>query len=185
MPAIPRSPIRIDRHRSPAWKRALAGLLDALSIGMIAGYPIAILSGGVGDTRVTIGGWWAALLVAIVLAYFYLGHHVLGGTAWDRLLGIGRPQFHAQQDLSAPNPPAAAWKRVTATLLDGLTVFLAGGYIVGTATGNIVDGGFKLEGQPAMLLFALIAAYFVIGRKIAGGTLWDRVFGIRRPQPSW
>jgi hypothetical protein len=45
------------------------------------------------------------------------------------------------------------------------------------------DGGFTLNGWPAVVWFALIVAYFFIGRRYAGGTLWDRVFGIRRPQP--
>jgi hypothetical protein len=32
-------------------------------------------------------------------------------------------------------------------------------------------------------LFVLVVAYFYVGRRVAGGTLWDRFFGIVRPQP--
>ncbi|HRD78107.1 MAG TPA: hypothetical protein PK264_19570 [Hyphomicrobiaceae bacterium] len=42
--------------------------------------------------------------------------------------------------------------------------------------------GFKLDGTPALALLAVIAAYFLVGR-ITGGTVWDRILGIRRPQP--
>ncbi len=49
--------------------------------------------------------------------------------------------------------------------------------------GILKPGGFDLSGWPAALLFALIVAYFYVGRRVAGGTLWDRFFGIGRPQP--
>jgi hypothetical protein len=78
---------------------------------------------------------------------------------------------------------AAVWRRVVAPILDFLTVFFAGGYLIGLATGSRTPGGFNLNGWPAVLLFAVIAAYFLVGRRLAGGTLWDRIFGIGRPQP--
>lgn len=79
--------------------------------------------------------------------------------------------------------PAAMWKRALATFLDLFTAFFAIGYLVGLATGNTTSDGFKLEGGPAFVLFGLVIAYFVVGRRLAGGTLWDRIFGIARPQP--
>ena len=82
------------------------------------------------------------------------------------------------------NVRAAVSKRVLATVLDFGTVFTAAGYAIAKATGNTTQDGFKLEGWPALLLFGLVIAYFIIGRKLAGGTLWDRVFGIKRPQPD-
>ena len=82
------------------------------------------------------------------------------------------------------NARAAVWKRVVATCLDAITVFSGAGFVIGKLTGNLTPSGFQLDGGPALLLFAVIAAYFVVGRKYAGGTLWDRVFGIRRPQPD-
>jgi len=78
---------------------------------------------------------------------------------------------------------AKVWKRVTASILDFFTAFAVVGYAVAALTGNMKDGGFTLNGWPAVVWFALIVAYFFIGRRYAGGTLWDRVFGIRRPQP--
>jgi hypothetical protein len=83
-----------------------------------------------------------------------------------------------------PVRPAFVWKRVVASILDFFTVFLVAGYLIGAATGDITPGGtFNLNGWPALLLFAIIIAYFFFGRRYAGGTLWDRIFRIGRPQP--
>ena len=38
---------------------------------------------------------------------------------------------------------------------------------------------FKLEGMPALILFAVIVAYFVVGRKYLDGTIWQRILGAR------
>lgn len=80
--------------------------------------------------------------------------------------------------------PAAIWKRVVASILDFLTVFLVGGYVIGALTGNTTSEGFQLSGWPALVLFAIIVVYFYVGRRRLGGTLWDRIFGISRPQPT-
>jgi len=69
----------------------------------------------------------------------------------------------------------ATWRKILAGILDFLTVFFLGGYVIGKLTGNSTEDGFKLEGLPALLLFALIAAYFVVGRKYLGGTIWQRI----------
>jgi hypothetical protein len=74
--------------------------------------------------------------------------------------------------------------RILAATLDVFTAFFAFGMAIAYATGATTQGGFNLDGAPALLLFALVAAYFVIGRKFAGGTLWDRIFRIARPQPQ-
>jgi hypothetical protein len=85
-----------------------------------------------------------------------------------------------------PDPVQAApvWKRVFAAALDFFTIFFGVGWLIGLATGSTTQNGFNLQGAPALLLFAIIIAYFVIGRRFAGGTLWDRIFRVRRPQPS-
>lgn len=72
-------------------------------------------------------------------------------------------------------------KKVFAAILDFLTVFIAGGLVIGELTGGLTDGGFKLEGVPALILFALIIAYFVIGAR-TGGTLWQRILKTRAPK---
>lgn len=81
-------------------------------------------------------------------------------------------------------PRAATWKRVLASILDFFTVFFVAGYVIGLLTGNTTSTGFKLDGAPALALFAVIIAYFYFGRRHAGGTLWDRILRIGRPQPS-
>ncbi len=80
-----------------------------------------------------------------------------------------------------PVEPAPTWKRVLAGGLDFITAFSGLGYVIGWATGMLTPNGFKLEGGPALLLMAAVVAYFYVGRHYAGGTLWDRAFGIRRP----
>jgi hypothetical protein len=46
-----------------------------------------------------------------------------------------------------------------------------------------IRDSFDLSGWPALVLFVRIVVYFYVGRRIAGGTLWDRFYGITRPQP--
>lgn len=83
----------------------------------------------------------------------------------------------------APVRPAAGWRRVLAAMLDFCTVFFGGGFVIAAMTGGLTPGGFQLNGWPAGALLVLIAAYFIVLRRWAGGTLWDRALGIRRPQP--
>jgi hypothetical protein len=87
--------------------------------------------------------------------------------------------------MAEPVAPAPLWKRILAPILDWITVFGVGGYLIGAATGKLkAEGlGFDLEGWPALLLLAVVIAYFYVGRRLAGGTLWDRILGIGRPQP--
>ena len=72
-------------------------------------------------------------------------------------------------------------RRVFAGILDFITVFAIGGYAIGKLTGNTTDNGFQLDGWPALALFALIIAYFVIGYQFAGGTIWQRILRVPRP----
>jgi hypothetical protein len=74
-----------------------------------------------------------------------------------------------------------AWHRVLAALLDFFTIFLAAGYGIAKLTGDIKDNGFALSGLPFVALLAVTVAYFLIGRRYLGGTIWDRVFRIPRP----
>jgi len=73
----------------------------------------------------------------------------------------------------------STFRKVVAAILDFFTVFAIGGYAIANATGNVTDGGFSLNGAPALLLFGLIAAYFYVGYKYAGGTLWQRILSAR------
>jgi len=68
---------------------------------------------------------------------------------------------------------------VAAAILDFFTIFFVGGYIIGKLTGNTTDTGFQLNGWPALVLFAVIIAYFVIGSRYAVGTIWQRILRTR------
>ena len=73
----------------------------------------------------------------------------------------------------------AHWRIILAAILDFFTIFFVGGYVVAALTGGTTPGGFQLDGWPALACFALIVAYFWIGRKYLGGTLWQRILKAR------
>ena len=73
----------------------------------------------------------------------------------------------------------STFKKVVAFILDLVTSFGGFGYLIAQITGDTTSGGFKLGGAPALILFALVIAYFVIGWKFAGGTIWQRILGAR------
>ena len=75
--------------------------------------------------------------------------------------------------------PVATWRKVLAAILDFLTIFFVGGYAIGYLTGNLTAEGFNLEGTSALLLFAVIIIYFVVGSKYLGGTVWQRILHAR------
>src|SRR5215467_12972273 len=89
-----------------------------------------------------------------------------------------------QMSMSASTQPVvvqrpALWRRVLAAVLDFICVFFIAGYVVGYLTGNLTSDGFKLEGAPALIVFAAIALYFVVLGKFFGGTVWQRVLRAR------
>ncbi len=71
-------------------------------------------------------------------------------------------------------------RRIAAGVLDFFTIFLIGGFAIAKLTGNTTQGGFELNGMPALVLFAFIIAYFVIGSRYLGGTLWQRILRTRQ-----
>jgi len=71
------------------------------------------------------------------------------------------------------------FKKVMAAILDAITAFAGFGYLVAKFTGNTTESGFDLNGLPAIIVFALIIAYFV-GGKYLGGTIWQRILGTNR-----
>lgn len=78
-----------------------------------------------------------------------------------------------------PTSPAT-WRIVLAAILDFLTAFFVLGFAVATVFGGRTEGGFQLSGAPALLLFALIIAYFVVFNRFLGGTIWKRILRARR-----
>ncbi len=71
-------------------------------------------------------------------------------------------------------------KKVIAAILDIATSFGGFGYLIAKLTGNTTENGFELNGMNAVILFALVIAYFVLMPKFAGGTIWQHVFGTRK-----
>lgn len=78
--------------------------------------------------------------------------------------------------------PAPTWKIVLAAILDFLTAFVCIGYGVATVTGDTTGFGFDLTGNPALVLFALMIAYFIIGNRFFRGTLWEHILGTAKPK---
>jgi len=80
----------------------------------------------------------------------------------------------------APEKNAVAtWRKVLAAVLDFLTIFIFGGYVIGYLTGSLTPGGFQLRGGPAFALVAAMIAYFIVFTKYLGGTPWQRVLKVR------
>lgn len=73
----------------------------------------------------------------------------------------------------------ATWRKVVAAILDFFTAFFVFGFAIAEVTGGRTEGGFQLNGPPALALFACIVAYFYIGYNHAGGTIWQRIFRAR------
>ncbi len=81
-------------------------------------------------------------------------------------------------DALVPRNPST-WRRVLALILDLITAFFGLGYLVALMTGGMTEDGFQLNGWPAMLLFALVIAYFVIANRFFGGTIWKYILKAR------
>jgi hypothetical protein len=75
--------------------------------------------------------------------------------------------------------PVSAWRKVFAAILDFFMVLIVGGYVIASLTGGVTTGGFELNGAPAFALFALIILYFVLFGRYLGGTIWQRLLGVR------
>jgi hypothetical protein len=75
--------------------------------------------------------------------------------------------------------PVSTWRKVFAAILDFIFVMLIAGYAIAYATGNVSQEGFDLKGGPAFLLFAIIVLYFAVFTRYLGGTVWQRLLGVR------
>lgn len=74
----------------------------------------------------------------------------------------------------------ASWRIILAFILDFVTTFFVIGFLVGWLTGGLTDNGFQLNGAPALLMIALVIAYFIVFGRYLGGTLWQRILGAVR-----
>lgn len=75
------------------------------------------------------------------------------------------------------------WRKIVAAIADFLLVFVGAGLVIANITGETTEGGFQLQGGSALVLYAIVIAYFVIGNLI-GGTVFQRVFRTRGPKRS-
>jgi hypothetical protein len=92
------------------------------------------------------------------------------------------------------DPPQPLWKRNVAGILDFVLALFIFGFVVSKIFGNgpppspaMKPPGatevFSLAGWPALLVIALIIAYFIVlGR--TGGTIFQRLFGMKRAQQA-
>ena len=65
---------------------------------------------------------------------------------------------------------------VAAAILDFLTIFLLGGFIIARLTGNTTETGFQLNGLPAVV--AVRRHHRLFRRRsplYPGGTIWQRI----------
>jgi hypothetical protein len=85
----------------------------------------------------------------------------------------------SKSDQVAAAKPVSTWRKVFAAILDFIFVFFIAGYAVATMTGNLTDEGFDLKGGPAFIVFAIIILYFVIFTRYLGGTVFQRLLGVR------
>lgn len=79
----------------------------------------------------------------------------------------------------APIKQASTARKVFAAILDFFFIFIVGGYVVARFTGGTTEGGFELQGMPAFALFGIVILYFIVFSRFLGGTLFQRLLGVR------
>ncbi len=84
-----------------------------------------------------------------------------------------------QSDQTVAAKPVSTWRKVLAAVLDFIFVFAIAGYGIARVTGNVSEEGFELKGAPAFILFVIVVIYFVVFTRFLGGTLWQRLLGVR------
>jgi hypothetical protein len=84
----------------------------------------------------------------------------------------------SQPAVSQPKP-VSTMRKVFAAILDFIFVMAIAGYAIAYMTGNLTEEGFNLKGGPAFILFAIIILYFVVFTRYLGGTVWQRLLGVR------
>lgn len=67
--------------------------------------------------------------------------------------------------------------KILAFVLDFVTIFVAAGFVIAKLTGHSTDSGFKLKGAPALALFVVVVAYFLLLPKLTGSTMWQWILG--------
>ncbi len=83
------------------------------------------------------------------------------------------------QPETAPVRPVSTARKVFAAILDFLFIFIIAGYAVARLTGGATEEGFELKGMPAFAVFAVVVLYFIVFSRFLGGTLFQRLLGVR------
>lgn len=84
----------------------------------------------------------------------------------------------SQSDVT-PVKQVSTARKVFAAILDVLFIFIVAGYGVAHFAGGTTEGGFELNGAPAFALFGIIVLYFIVFSRFFGGTLFQRLLGVR------
>jgi uncharacterized RDD family membrane protein YckC len=69
-------------------------------------------------------------------------------------------------------------RRAVAIIIDTVILCVLG-YLIALGTASSTTGGFNLQGGPALLLFAIGLAYYIVMEKAWGATLGKRVMGLK------
>lgn len=69
-------------------------------------------------------------------------------------------------------------KRFVAIVIDFIILFGVA-YAIAAATGGTTEGGFELNGAPALLWFVVVIGYFVLMEARTGATVGKMVLGMR------
>ncbi|KXG86599.1 hypothetical protein [Agrobacterium bohemicum] len=83
-------------------------------------------------------------------------------------------------ETTTPARQPSTWRIVLAAILDFFTAFWIFGFIVASVSGGRTEDGFSVQGMPAVLVFALIVAYFLVFNRFLGGTIWKRILRAKR-----
>lgn len=84
----------------------------------------------------------------------------------------------AQPDVT-PATTGSTTRKVVAAILDFLFIFIVAGYVTARLTGGTTEEGFELNGMPAFVVFGVVVLYFIVFSRFLGGTLFQRLLGLR------
>lgn len=76
--------------------------------------------------------------------------------------------------------PAPTLRIVMAFLFDFVLSMSFFGYIIAWMRGEIIDGGFHLDGIPSLFGFLFIYLYFLVMKKYFNGTFGKKIFGVTK-----
>ena len=66
--------------------------------------------------------------------------------------------------------PVGVGRRAVAVIIDSILLGIVG-YLIASVTGGTTSDGFHVSGAPALLLFVIAIAYYVVMEKTSGATL--------------